>query len=256
MKKQITSIFTVCLLVALLLVSPYPASAATTTTETTSSVAITSTTTATVTLASATNVSAGGFLYFEDGEQMQVTGSYVSGTLIPVMRGNGGTIAKTHPSGVAVAVFAPGNQARAGLLNGPAPGSNPSGSCTAANLTVLPVFNTTFNTRFDCLNSKWVRTGAGGNVIFCGATSGTTTCTPASGISARSIGGIATLASNSAVISAISPAFTSTSTFTCVANDITTRANPVQVANTSSSSITITNTTGASDVISWICVGY
>jgi hypothetical protein len=41
-----------------------------------------------------------------------------------------------------------------------------------------------------------------------------------------------------------------------VANDLTTRANPVQVANTSSSSITITNTTGASDVINYLCTGY
>ncbi len=92
---------------------------------------------------------------------------------------------------------------------------------------------------------------------FCGATTGTTTCANTSGgRTARVFGGIATLASNSAVISGISPAFTSTSTYTCVANDLTTRANVVQVANTSSSSITITNTTGASDVINYICMGY
>jgi hypothetical protein len=91
----------------------------------------------------------------------------------------------------------------------------------------------------------------------CGATTGTATCANTSGGStARTIFGIATLASNSAVISGISPAFTSTSTFACVANDLTTRANPVQVANTSTTSITITNTTGASDVINWSCVGY
>lgn len=92
---------------------------------------------------------------------------------------------------------------------------------------------------------------------FCGATSGDATCanTDTAG-TGRVFGGIATLASNSAVISAISPAFTSTSTYTCVANDLTTRANPVQVANTSASSITITNTTGASDVINYLCVGY
>ncbi len=185
-----------------------------------------------------------------------VSGSYVSGLRIPVQRGSSGTIAKTHANSTVVYVFAPGNQARVGLMSGPLPGSNPSGSCTATSLTLLPVFNTTTNTRFDCLGGVWTRTGQAGNVIFCGATSGTTTCTPATGQNARSIGGIATLASNSAVISGISPAFTSTATFTCVANDITTRANVVQVVNTSSSSITITNTTGASDVISWICVGY
>lgn len=101
-----------------------------------------------------------------------------------------------------------------------------------------------------------INTGALTNAYFCGATSGTTTCpNTATGGTARVIGGIATLASNTAVISAISPAFTSTSTFSCVGNDITTRANPVQVVQTSSSSITITNTTGASDVINWFCYG-
>ena len=102
-------------------------------------------------------------------------------------------------------------------------------------------------------------TAAGGltAAYFCGATTGSTTCAnTATNGTARVIGGIATLASNSAVISAISPAFTSTTTYACVANDLTTRASPVQVANTSASSITITNTTGASDVINWVCVGY
>jgi hypothetical protein len=102
-----------------------------------------------------------------------------------------------------------------------------------------------------------IQTGALPVAYFCGATSGSTTCANTdTGGTARVFGGIATLASNSAVISGISPAFTSTSTYTCVANDLTTRANPVQVANTSSSSITITNTTGASDVINYVCVGY
>ena len=92
---------------------------------------------------------------------------------------------------------------------------------------------------------------------FCGTTTGNAACSnTATGGTARVIGGIATLASNTAVISGISPAFTSTSSYACVANDLTTRANPVQVENTSTSSITITNTTGASDVINWICVGF
>jgi len=117
-----------------------------------------------------------------------------------------------------------------------------------------PVIATISNTGTVTLPTN---TGGVPVAYFCGATTGTTTCANTSGgATARVIGGIATLASNSAVISSISPAFTSTSTFTCTANDITTRANPVQVANTSSSSVTITNTTGASDVISWLCVGY
>lgn len=101
------------------------------------------------------------------------------------------------------------------------------------------------------------QTGSLPTAYFCGATSGDSACAnAATGGTARVFGGIATLAANSAVISGISPAFTSTSTFTCVANDLTTRANPVDVANTSASSITITNTTGATDVINYICMGY
>jgi len=102
-----------------------------------------------------------------------------------------------------------------------------------------------------------IQTGGLTTAYWCGATSGSQACAnTATGGTARVIGGIATLSGNSAVISAISPAFTTTSTFTCVANDLTTRANVVQVANTSTASVTITNTTGASDVINWICVGY
>jgi len=94
-------------------------------------------------------------------------------------------------------------------------------------------------------------------VSFCGATSGATAnCANTNpGVGAHVIGGSATLASNASVIT-FAPGYTSTSTFTCVGNDITTRANPVQVALTSATSVTITNTTGATDVIQWVCVGY
>jgi hypothetical protein len=94
-------------------------------------------------------------------------------------------------------------------------------------------------------------------VSFCGATSGATVnCANVNpGTNAHIIGGSATLASNASVVT-FAPGFTSTATFTCVGNDITTRANPVQVALTSATSVTITNTTGASDVIQWMCVGY
>ena len=94
-------------------------------------------------------------------------------------------------------------------------------------------------------------------VSFCGATSGATVncanTTPP--VTPRIIGGSATLASNASVVT-FAPAFTGTATFTCVGNDITTRANPVQVITTSTTSVTITNTTGASDVIQWVCIGY
>jgi hypothetical protein len=91
---------------------------------------------------------------------------------------------------------------------------------------------------------------------FCGATSGNAACanTDTAG-TGRMIGGIATLASNSAVISGISPAFTSTSTFACAGQDTTTITNPVKIVNTSATSITITNNTGATDTVNWVCYG-
>lgn len=72
----------------------------------------------------------------------------------------------------------------------------------------------------------------------------------------HAITGIATLASNTSTITGIAPAFTSSSTYFCVANDITTRANPVQAVPASGSTVTFTNTTGATDNISFVCIGY
>lgn len=94
-------------------------------------------------------------------------------------------------------------------------------------------------------------------VSFCGATSGgTANCANTNpGSNAHIIGGTATLASNAQVVT-FSPGFTSTSTYTCVANDVTTRANVVQCVPTSATTLTITNTTGATDAINWIAVGY
>ena len=92
-------------------------------------------------------------------------------------------------------------------------------------------------------------------VIACGATTtGTANCADTATTNAQIYYGKATLASNAQVIT-ISPGYTSTSTYYCVGNDVTTRANPVQVVPTSATTFTITNTTGASDVIQYVCVG-
>jgi hypothetical protein len=65
------------------------------------------------------------------------------------------------------------------------------------------------------------------------------------------------LSSNASTVTfATGKGFTSTTTYNCVANDITTRANPVQAIPASATTVTITNTTGATDLISMICVGY
>lgn len=95
-------------------------------------------------------------------------------------------------------------------------------------------------------------------VYSCGSTgSGNQTCTAAAPNAKTTIfEGESTLATNSAVITLPNAfAYTSTTTYFCIANDVTTRANPVQAVPTTASTFTITDTTGASDVIQWICVG-
>jgi hypothetical protein len=93
-------------------------------------------------------------------------------------------------------------------------------------------------------------------VLSCGSTgTGNQTCSPAAVNGKQQIYvGQSTLASNVATIT-FPNTFTSTTSFFCVANDVTTRANPVQMVPASATTATITNTTGASDVIQWVCVG-
>ncbi len=120
---------------------------------------------------------------------------------------------------------------------------------TATTLSAAQAANVTLNLP---LNAGGIPT-----VYSCGATSGATTCAnTATGNTAHVVIGVATLASNSAALTGFSPAFTSSSTWSCVANDVTTRANPVQMVPQSGSAATITNTTGASDVVNFLCAGY
>lgn len=98
--------------------------------------------------------------------------------------------------------------------------------------------------------------GAIPTLLACGSTGvGNQTCSPATANGkSQFYSGSSTLSSNAATIT-FPNAFTSSSTYFCVANDITTRANPVQMIPASSTTATITNTTGASDVIQWVCGG-
>lgn len=100
------------------------------------------------------------------------------------------------------------------------------------------------------------QTGGVATTLNCGATgSGNQTCSPtAANALTKVYAGSSTLAASSAVIT-FPTAFTATTSYQCVANDITTRANPVQMVSTSTTTATITNTTGATDVINWVCVG-
>lgn len=67
--------------------------------------------------------------------------------------------------------------------------------------------------------------------------------------------GSAVLGSNTSTITGFAPAYTSSTSWWCVANDVTTRANPVQMIPASTTTATITNTTGASDLIQYLCMG-
>lgn len=90
----------------------------------------------------------------------------------------------------------------------------------------------------------------------CGSTgSGNQTCSPtAVNGQFHLYNGSSTLSGSAATIT-FPVAFTSTTSYFCVANDITTRANPVQMIPASATTATITNTTGATDVIQWVCAG-
>lgn len=122
---------------------------------------------------------------------------------------------------------------------------------TTPTLTA-PVVATFTNTGTGTLPSA---TGGLPVSLYCGSTgTGNQNCTATAAAATTKIySGHSTLSSNAAVIT-FPVAFAST-TYDCVANDITTRANVVQMISTSSNTATITNTTGASDVINWICVG-
>lgn len=247
------NLFTILLAVLLCLA---PAATATTwggqndTTSTTLAAGVTSTSANTVQLASGTGVAAGAYL-FVDREIMSVIGPAVTGstTLWRVARNGFGS---AHASGATVWVAAAGTAARAAFRT-----YDPSGSCTATNEYTLPIFNTTNGKSWTCNNSLWTRVSGGDPVLaWCGATSGATAnCANTSTPLLRVIGGKATLASNAQVVT-FAPGFSATTTYTCVANDITTRANPVQAVPTSATTMTITNTTGATDVVNWICLGY
>jgi hypothetical protein len=123
---------------------------------------------------------------------------------------------------------------------------------TTPTLTA-PVVSTITNTGTLTLPSA---TGGVPVSLNCGATgSGNQTCSATAATALTKVyAGSSTLSSNSAVIT-FPVAFAATTSYQCVANDITTRANPVQMVSTSTTTATITNTTGASDVINWICVG-
>lgn len=101
-------------------------------------------------------------------------------------------------------------------------------------------------------------TGSIPSIYNCGASlaaAGACPNTTAGAATFHIVVGTFLLAGNTSTVTGISPAFTSSTSWNCVANDITTRANPVQAIPGSGSTVVITNTTGATDLISMICAG-
>jgi hypothetical protein len=88
----------------------------------------------------------------------------------------------------------------------------------------------------------------------CGTIAAAGACANTSlGATGHSIAGIATLSGGTSTITGISPAFTSSSTFFCVTNDITTIANPSKAVPASGSTVTFTGT--GTDNIQFVCMG-
>ena len=117
-------------------------------TETNLAAAITSASETTISVASTSGItgSGGGNGYglYVDREFMRVT-AVVNAKTLQVIRGEG-TRATTHANNALVFAGPPNwFQAR-----------DKSGSCTAANETVLPVINTQTGNSFDCIGSLWV----------------------------------------------------------------------------------------------------
>lgn len=115
----------------------------------------------------------------------------------------------------------------------------PTGALGSATLT-LPSSTGALATGFTC----------GASLAAAGACANTSL-----GGNAHFVVGSALLSGSTSTITGFSPAFTSATSWWCVANDVTTRANPVQMIPASASTATITNTTGATDLIQYICAG-
>ncbi len=259
MKNMIARFVAASLLLVGLLVA-LPVSAQTTLTQTALSAAITATNDNTITVISATTFAAGTTHAVIDAEEMAVVS--VSGTTIGVVRGINGTRATTHASGAVVYVGSPTYFDSVGRY----------GSCTATNERVLPIIVPTEGKYYTCSSSQWVSallTSRGGYLMMqatsggvpttysCGSTAGSSNCANTStGHTAKIWSGRASLTAGTAVISGLSPAFTSVLTGACVSQDQDTAsgATTSMAVISGVSSITITGT--GTHAVWYICVGY
>lgn len=97
---------------------------------------------------------------------------------------------------------------------------------------------------------SWVHSGSPGQVIAsipgimysCGTIAAGGACVPATSGNSHCFSGIAILAGGTSTITAISPAFTNSTSYNVITNDLTTIANPSKGVPASGSSITFTGT--------------
>lgn len=134
---------------------------------------------------------------------------------------------------------------------------------------VMPVFPSiaAFPNCPDTTSGNHLNFTSATGVISCGTTSApkvqfcgtTTSCSATSQVNAKIVYGSVALSSgapSTAVVTGISPAFTSTSSFVCTATQgSSATGNLIKIVNTSSSSITITGPATVTDVVGYICVG-
>ena len=120
-------------------------------------------------------------------------------------------------------------------------------ACTQTLMKVRPWINLSTNEIFDCVGSTWQKI-SGFYAQSCGTTS-SCAATPA-GRDVKVVFGTVTLAGTTATVSGVSPAFTSTATYTCVGGG----AHSVAFANSSTSATVLTGTSG--ETVNYLCTGY
>lgn len=163
-----------------LCMAPAPASAQTTLTSTTLAAAFVNGATppTTLTLTSVTGVTASSLGAFTtylwiDRELMGV--SSLNGTRVTVVRGQGGTIPRSHNNAAAVWLGPPGAFLRAGP-------NDPSGQCQRTLLAYVPRINPTTGDMFDCLGvttaGQWAQVDQPGVPVVGSTVASATTITP------------------------------------------------------------------------------
>lgn len=243
-----------------------------TTPSTTLSAAVTATT-ACIPLASNTNVVVQGGL-FVDLEYMTVIATPVGSACVPVRRGD------VSPQGVATAHASSAKVWIAYGNNSPIPGSNgfsyetsfkPYGPAVRSSIPFLPVIKVADGQIWDCALSTsavspntcvWKLISAPVTTVTSVDCAATAACPSTSQPAMHQVIGRGTLVSASPstyAVTTMTPAFTSTTSYTCVAQDTTTIANNIGVLTAgyvSGTAVTFTGPNTNTDTFRFVCTGF